>query len=111
MSVSMRSEMRVLKLENYHEYLAKAVQSLRVTKKTTPRPGPGQVLVQVEASPCNSAITLSIVRPDCEFVQEIQNITIQFSGGLESAIYNPRINCPVQMFSKFLMKKMVEYEL
>ena len=53
MSVSIRSEMRVLELENYHEDLAKAVQSLHVTKKTTPRPGPGQVLVQMEASPCN----------------------------------------------------------
>lgn len=53
MSASIPSEMRVLELENYHEDLAKAVQSLRVTKKPTPRPGPGQVLVRIEAAPCN----------------------------------------------------------
>ncbi len=53
MSVSIESEMWALELGNYHEDLAKAIQSLHVTKKTTPRPGPGQVLVRIEASPCN----------------------------------------------------------
>ena len=53
MSVSIPSEMRVLELENYHEDLATAIQSLRVTRKPTPRPGPGQVLVRMEAAPCN----------------------------------------------------------
>ena len=53
MSVSIPSEMRVLALENYHEDLTRAIQSLRVTTKPTPSPGPGQVLVRMEAAPCN----------------------------------------------------------
>ena len=53
MSTSIPSEMRVLELQNYHEDIATAVQSLRVTQKPTPRPGPGQVLVRVAAAPCN----------------------------------------------------------
>ena len=53
MSVSIPSEMRVLELGNYHEDLATAIQSLHVSQKPTPRPGTGQVLVQMEAAPCN----------------------------------------------------------
>ena len=50
---SIPSKMRVLELDNYHEDFAKAVQCLHITKKPTPRPGPGQVLVRMEVSPCN----------------------------------------------------------
>ncbi len=53
MSGSIPSDMRVLELENYHEDLAAAIQSLHVTQKPTPRPGTGQVLVQMVAAPCN----------------------------------------------------------
>ena len=53
MVASIPSEMRVLELENYHEDITKAVEGLRVSQKPTPRPGPGQVLVRIEAAPCN----------------------------------------------------------
>jgi NADPH:quinone reductase-like Zn-dependent oxidoreductase len=45
--------MQVLELQNYDEHIATAVHSLRVVRKPTPRPGPGQVLVRIEAAPCN----------------------------------------------------------
>lgn len=53
MSESIPPKMRVLELDNYHEDFAKAVQCLHITEKPTPRPGPGQVLVRMEVSPCN----------------------------------------------------------
>ena len=53
MSAAIPSEMRVLELENYAEDLNRAIQNLHVTQKPTPQPGPGQVLVRIEAAPCN----------------------------------------------------------
>ena len=53
MAASIPSEMRVIELENYHEDITKAVEGLRVVHKPTPQPGPGQVLVRIEAAPCN----------------------------------------------------------
>jgi NADPH:quinone reductase-like Zn-dependent oxidoreductase len=45
--------MRAIQLEKYHEDLAAAIRSLCVVSKQVPRPGPGQVLVRMEAAPCN----------------------------------------------------------
>ncbi len=67
MSAAFPSEMRVLALENYHEDLNQAVQNLHVTQKPTPRPGAGQVLVQVEAAPCNPS--------DLVFMQGLYGVT------------------------------------
>ena len=53
MSAAIPSEMRVVELENYHEDLNEALRKIRITQKPTPQPGPGQVLVQIEAAPCN----------------------------------------------------------
>ena len=53
MTAAIPSEMRVLELQNYHEDITKAVEGLRVVQKSTPRPGPGQVLVRIAAAPCN----------------------------------------------------------
>jgi hypothetical protein len=53
MTAAIPSEMRVLELDNYHEDITKAVEGLRVVKKSTPQPGAGQVLVRIEAAPCN----------------------------------------------------------
>ena len=53
MSAAIPTDMRVLELNNYHEDLNEVVQNLRVTKIPTPQPGPGQVLVLIEAAPCN----------------------------------------------------------
>jgi NADPH:quinone reductase-like Zn-dependent oxidoreductase len=53
MTHAIPSEMRVLELSGYDEDLSTAVRNLHVTTKATPRPGRGQVLVRIEAAPCN----------------------------------------------------------
>ena len=45
--------MRALLLEQYHDDLAAAIASLKVVERPRPVPKPGQVLVRVEAAPCN----------------------------------------------------------
>ena len=53
MSTPIPSKMRAIELRNYHEDFARVVEELHVVKKPTPRPGSGQVLVRIEAAPCN----------------------------------------------------------
>ncbi len=60
-------EMRVLELESYHEELTDAIQHLRIVKKPIPQPGPGQVLVRIEAAPCNPS--------DLVFMQGLYGVT------------------------------------
>ncbi len=67
MSTAIPSEMRVLALGNYYEDLNDAIQNLRVTQKPTPQPGPGQVLVQIAAAPCNPS--------DLVFIQGLYGVT------------------------------------
>lgn len=45
--------MRVLVLHDYHEDFATAVRSLRVEERPVPQPRRGEVLVRIEAAPCN----------------------------------------------------------
>ena len=67
MSGAIPSEMRALALDNYDEDLNKAIQNLRIIKKPTPQPGPGQVLVRIEAAPCNPS--------DLAFMQGLYGVT------------------------------------
>ena len=53
MSVSIPSEMRAIVLECYDENIPTAIRNLKVIKKPVPRPGNGQVIIRVEAAPCN----------------------------------------------------------
>src|SRR5262245_22713302 len=46
-------EMRALQLDDYQSDLTEAIRSLHVVKKAVPKPSSGQVLIRVEASPCN----------------------------------------------------------
>ena len=50
---SIPKDMRAIQLAKYHEDVEAAIRSLRVVSKPVPRPGPGQVLVRMEAAPCN----------------------------------------------------------
>lgn len=45
--------MKVLQIATYESDLFKALDQLKVVTKNVPTPGPGQVLIKVEASPCN----------------------------------------------------------
>lgn len=46
-------EMYALEIDSYQEDILEAIRKLKVIKKLTPRPSHGQVLVKVEAAPCN----------------------------------------------------------
>lgn len=46
-------QMNALQIERYEEDIQKALDQLRIVKKTVPSPGPGQVLIKIEAAPCN----------------------------------------------------------
>lgn len=45
--------MKTIQLDETHTDLNTAINSLHVSEKPTPKPGPGQVLVKIEAAPCN----------------------------------------------------------
>lgn len=60
MPLSVPSEMRALELLAYDEDLSRAVNNLRIIKKPTPHPGHGQVMIQIEAAPCNPSDILFI---------------------------------------------------
>lgn len=45
--------MRAVVLEREHEELSEAIRSLHVVRRPVPQPGRGQVLVRIEAAPCN----------------------------------------------------------
>lgn len=45
--------MKSIVLEQTHTNLQEAIEGLKVVEKPIPKPGPGQVLVKIEATPCN----------------------------------------------------------
>jgi len=45
--------MRALQIDKTHSDIKEAVHSLHVVEKEIPSPGPGEVLVRIEAAPCN----------------------------------------------------------
>ncbi|MHB8951535.1 MAG: zinc-binding dehydrogenase [Pirellulaceae bacterium] len=51
--MALPSHMRVVRLEAYHEDVTEAIRSLHVVEQPVPKPGRGQVLVKIEATPCN----------------------------------------------------------
>lgn len=53
MSETIPDQMRALQLDAFHTDVNEAIGSLTVVTKPVPRPGRGQVLVKVEAAPCN----------------------------------------------------------
>lgn len=53
MMMAIPAEMRALQLDAYNEDPYEAIKSLRVVNKVVPKPSHGQVLVRVEAAPCN----------------------------------------------------------
>ena len=45
--------MKVIQIDQIEKDPNKAIDSLHVVDKSTPKPGPGQVLIRIEAAPCN----------------------------------------------------------
>ena len=46
-------QMRAVRLSALHEDVVEAIRSLRVVEQPVPEPRRGQVLVKIEAAPCN----------------------------------------------------------
>ncbi len=53
MSTEIPTIMRSVVLESYHADVADAIRALKIQERPLPRPRPGQVLVRVDAAPCN----------------------------------------------------------
>src|SRR6476660_7035963 len=53
MSADAPQKMRALVLNEYHENIADALSSLQIGELPLPAPEKGQVLVRIEAAPCN----------------------------------------------------------
>lgn len=51
--IAIPEKMKALQLDRYVEDPFEAIKSLHLIEKAVPTPGPGQVLVRVEAAPCN----------------------------------------------------------
>jgi NADPH:quinone reductase-like Zn-dependent oxidoreductase len=60
MPYSIPSEMRVLQVEQHYEDVDDAIRGLKLVTKPVPRLKPGQVLVKIEAAPCNPSDLLYI---------------------------------------------------
>jgi NADPH2:quinone reductase len=58
MSPSIPQRMKAIVLDAYHEVAAEAVASLKVMEQPVPMPQRGQVLVKVDAAPCNPSDVL-----------------------------------------------------
>jgi len=52
--------MKAIELEQTNQSIEKAIEGLKVVKKRIPQPGPGQVLIKIEAAPCNPSDLLFI---------------------------------------------------
>ena len=52
--------MKAIQIDQPNSDVEIAIQSLRIVEKPTPKPGPGQVLVKIEAAPCNPSDLLFI---------------------------------------------------
>ena len=50
---SLPKQMRAVRLSALHEDVVEAIRSLRVVEQPVPEPRRGQVLVKIEAAPCN----------------------------------------------------------
>ncbi|MCH8342939.1 MAG: zinc-binding dehydrogenase, partial [Planctomycetes bacterium] len=53
MNANLPAQMRAVTLAEHHQELDEAIRGLTVTQRPVPTPGRGQVLVKIEAAPCN----------------------------------------------------------
>ena len=97
-------QMRAVRLESYHEDLTEAIRSLQVVDHPVPRPGRGQVLVKIEAAPCNPS-DLVFLQGKYGILKKLPSVpgwegsgTVVASGGGFIARYlkNKRVACSVQ---------------
>ena len=51
--MALPKNMRAVRLQAYHEDVTEAIRGLNVVEQPLPKPSRGQVLVKIEATPCN----------------------------------------------------------
>jgi NADPH:quinone reductase-like Zn-dependent oxidoreductase len=102
--MALPKNMRVLCLEAYHEDVTEAIRGLRVVEQPLPKPSRGQVLVKIEATPCNPS-DLLFLQGKYGVLKKLPTVpgwegagTVVASGGgfLSGWLRNKRVACGVQ---------------
>jgi NADPH:quinone reductase-like Zn-dependent oxidoreductase len=102
--MALPKNMRAVRLEAYHEDVTEAIRGLNVVEQPLPKPSRGQVLVKIEATPCNPSDLLFLqgkygVRKKLPAVPGWEGAgTVVASGGgwLAGWLRNKRVACGVQ---------------
>ena len=96
--------MRAVRLEAYHEDVTEAIRGLKVVEQPLPTPSHGQVLVKIEATPCNPS-DLLFLQGKYGVLKTLPTVpgwegagTVVASGGgwLAGWLTNKRVACGVQ---------------
>lgn len=97
-------KMRAVVLSAHHADLRDAIGSLQVAEREVPRPGRGEVLVKIEAAPCNPSDLLLLQgrygpQKSLPFVpgREGAGTVVATGGGLAASFFNGRrVACSLQ---------------
>ena len=99
--MTLPKNMRAVRLEAYHEDVTDAIRSLRVVEQPLPEPSRGQVLVKIEATPCNPS-DLLLLQGKYGALKKLPTVpgwegagTVVASGGgwLAAWLNNKRVAC------------------
>ncbi len=102
--MTLPKNMRAVSLEAYHEDVTEAIGGLRVIERPLPKPSRGQVLVKIEATPCNPS-DLLFLQGKYGVLKKLPAVpgwegagTVIASGGgwLAGWLRNKRVACGVQ---------------
>lgn len=104
MATATPEKMRAVVLEQYHEKIGDAIGELKVVEKTLPRPGRGQVLVRIEAAPCNPSDLLFLqgrygtlkTLPSVPGWEGAGQVVASGGGWLASWLQGRRVACALQ---------------
>lgn len=97
-------QMRAVRLSSFHEDLVEAIRSLRVVEQPVPVPRRGQVLVKIEAAPCNPSDLLLLQGkygvskrlPTVPGWEGAGQVVASGGGWLAGWLKNKRVACGVQ---------------
>ena len=104
MEVSLPEQMRAVRLDAYHEDVTEAIRGLKVVEQPVPKPRRGQVLVKIEAAPCNPSDLLLLQGkygalkrlPSVPGWEGAGSVVASGGGWLAGWLKNKRVACGVQ---------------